>query len=68
MAAEVRLAGTPRIARPHPLFAKDHLNVNDVNARGDRFLAVEAPVVTPIGRFSLTEGWNHVVDGLAEEQ
>jgi hypothetical protein len=68
MVAEVRLAGSPRIGRPHALFAADHLAVNDVNARGDRFLAVDAPVVTSISRFSLVEGWDHVVAVLAEKQ
>jgi Tol biopolymer transport system component len=32
MVAEVRLAGSAKIGRPHVLFATDHLNVNDVNA------------------------------------
>jgi len=68
MVAEVRLAGSAKIGRPHALFAMDHLDVYDVNARGDRFLAVDAPVVTSISRFSLVESWNQVVAGLAEKK
>ena len=66
MAAEVRLAGSPKIGRPRALFKTDGLEVNDVNAAGDRFLAVDAPVSMPISRFSLIEGWGHVVARLAE--
>jgi serine/threonine protein kinase/Tol biopolymer transport system component len=68
MVVGVRLVGSPRIGRPHALFTTDNLGVNDVNVRGDRFLAVEGPVSTSISRFSLVEGWNHAVAGLAEKQ
>jgi hypothetical protein len=65
MTADARLAGSLKIGRPHALFAIDGLNVNDVNARGDRFLAVGRPVATSISRISLVENWNQVLAGLA---
>jgi serine/threonine-protein kinase len=68
MVADVRLAGSPRIGRPHALFATDHLAVNDVSARADRFLAVDTPVPTSIDRLYLVEGWNNAVAGLAEKR
>jgi hypothetical protein len=68
MVADVRLAGSPRIGRPHALFATDHPAVNDVSARADRFLAVDTPVPTSIDRLYLVEGWNNAVAGLAEKR
>jgi Tol biopolymer transport system component len=68
MAAEVRLAGSPKIGRPHALFATEGLDVNDVTARGDRFLAVSRPVAPSISRFSLVEDWNRLLAGLAPKQ
>jgi Tol biopolymer transport system component len=61
----IRLGRSPEAGRPRVLFASDML-VNDVNARGDRFLAEDAPAPVSISHVEVVLGWPQVLARLAE--
>ena len=63
MAVPVRLGQASVAARPQVLFTTGML-VNDVGARGERFLAADAPVTAAISRLDIVLGWRHVLTRL----
>jgi Tol biopolymer transport system component len=68
MASSVHLTPSPAAGRAHLLFGSNSLEVNDVNPRGDRFLAVDAPTSVSIDHLNLVLGWRQTVAGLAKAQ
>jgi eukaryotic-like serine/threonine-protein kinase len=65
MSVPIRLGKSPKAERPRVLFSTDKL-VNDVGARGDRFLAVDAPTSVSITRLEVVLGWPRALARLSE--
>lgn len=65
LSVPIRLGSSPKADRPQVLFTTDKL-VNDVGARGDRFLAADAPTSVSITRLEVVLGWPRVLARLAE--
>jgi Tol biopolymer transport system component len=66
MAVSLRLDSSLEAGRPRILFSTDAFDINDVNTRGDRFLAVDAPTSVSISRLDVVLGWPQVLARLAE--
>jgi len=65
LSVPIRLGASPKAERPQVLFTTEKL-VNDVSARGDRFLAADAPTSVSITRLEVVLGWPRVLARLAE--